>query len=275
MYAHPFKICLYNVEGWKSRSLEVIGLIHSVESSVCVFTEVGEQGDKFKIPDYMTFYKAGFNRSGGVCICVGKNLKVSEVTNSISNTVVLDVYGLSEPIRILGIYWAPSQQRNLNDLSKFIINNTIVAGDFNAATADWGSPKDDNRGAQLKKWIEENNLVYIKNTFNSSKRSKRNIDHLFTNIRDVTGETKAFGTSDHWPILYLSNTISYHKHFVFPKTNWTEYEILLCMLQDFWISLQKLISLDDWYRQYSNFLGAAKNRVTIWKSKEKFRPALP
>ncbi|CAM4802733.1 unnamed protein product [Rotaria magnacalcarata] len=141
MYAHPFKICLYNVEGWKSRSLEVIGLIHSVESSVCVFTEVGEQGDKFKIPDYMTFYKVGFNRSGGVCICIGKNLKVSEVTSSISNTVVLDVYGLSEPIRILGIYWAPSQQRNLNDLSKFIINNTIVAGDFNAATADWGSPE--------------------------------------------------------------------------------------------------------------------------------------
>ncbi|CAF3209572.1 unnamed protein product [Rotaria socialis] len=204
-----------------------------------------------------------------------KNLKGVEIDSSIPNTVVVDIYGLSEPLRIIGIYWPASQQRNLMDLSNFVINNTLIAGDFNAAAMDWGSPTDDNRSFLLKEWIEENDLLYVKNTFNSSRRSKRNIDHLFTNIRNVKGETIAFGTSDHWPIIYTSNTISYHTHSSFPHTSWKEYEVLLCLLQDFWFDLQKSITLDDWYKLYIRFLGAAKNRVTTWKNKEKFRPALP
>ncbi|CAM2713798.1 unnamed protein product [Rotaria socialis] len=274
-FVDPLKNCLYNVEGWKTRRLEVIDLIYSVETSICIFTEVGEQGHDFKISDYNTFYQTGLNRSGGVCICLGKNLKGVEIDSSIPNTVVVDIYGLSEPLRIIGIYWPASQQRNLMDLSNFVINNTIIAGDFNAAAMDWGSPTDDNRSVLLKEWIEENDLLYVKNTFNSSRRSKRNIDHLFTNIRNVKGETIAFGTSDHWPIIYTSNTISYHTHSSFPHTSWKEYEVLLCLLQDFWFDLQKSITLDDWYKLYIRFLGAAKNRVTTWKNKEKFRPALP
>ncbi|CAM4975916.1 unnamed protein product [Rotaria socialis] len=274
-FVDPLKNCLYNVEGWKTRRLEVIDLIYSVETSICIFTEVGEQGHDFKISDYNTFYQTGLNRSGGVCICLGKNLKGVEIDSSIPNTVVVDIYGLSEPLRIIGIYWPASQQRNLMDLSNFVINNTLIAGDFNAAAMDWGSPTDDNRSFLLKEWIEENDLLYVKNTFNSSRRSKRNIDHLFTNIRNVKGETIAFGTSDHWPIIYTSNTISYHTHSSFPHTSWKEYEVLLCLLQDFWFDLQKSITLDDWYKLYIRFLGAAKNRVTTWKNKEKFRPALP
>jgi hypothetical protein len=149
--AIPLKFCLYNVEGWKSRRLEVIDLIHSVESLLCVFTEVGEQDTTCLIPDYNTFYQAGLNRSGGVCIAVGKNLKASEVKTNIPNTMIVDIYGLSEPLRVIGIYWPPSQQRNLEDLSPYVINNTLVAGDFNATTVDWGSPKNDNRGTLLKK----------------------------------------------------------------------------------------------------------------------------
>ncbi|CAF3314472.1 unnamed protein product [Rotaria socialis] len=203
-FVDPLKNCLYNVEGWKTRRLEVIDLIYSVETSICIFTEVGEQGHDFKISDYNTFYQTGLNRSGGVCICLGKNLKGVEIDSSIPNTVVVDIYGLSEPLRIIGIYWAASQQRNLMDLSNFVINNTLIAGDFNAAAMDWGSPTDDNRSFLLKEWIEENDLLY-----------------------------------------------------------------------DFWFDLQKSITLDDWYKLYIRFLGAAKNRVTTWKNKEKFRPALP
>jgi hypothetical protein len=79
---------------------------------------------KFQI---ITLYQARLNLSDGVCISVGKNLKVVGVTSSIPNTVVIDVYRLSEPLRMIGIYWPPSQQRNLNELSKFVINNTIIA----------------------------------------------------------------------------------------------------------------------------------------------------
>ncbi|CAF1944486.1 unnamed protein product, partial [Rotaria magnacalcarata] len=189
--------------------------------------------------------------------------------------MIVDIYGLSEPLRVIGIYWPPSQQRNLEDISPYVINNTLVAGDFNATTLDWDSPKNDNRGILLKKWIEENNRLYIKNTKNSSKRSSRNIDLAFTNIREIVGETLTFGTSDHWPILYTSNSVCYHIHSSFPITKWKEYEIILCLCQEFWLKLQELISLDDWYNKYIKFLSALKCRVTTWKDKEKFRPALP
>ncbi|CAF4185011.1 unnamed protein product [Rotaria magnacalcarata] len=279
--AIPLKFCLYNVKGWKSRRLEAIDLIHSVESLVCVFTEVGEQETTCLIPDYNTFYQTGLNRSGGVCIAVGKNLQASKVKTNIPNTMIVDIYiyiriyGLTEPLRVIGIYWPSSQQRNLEDLSPYITNNTLVAGDFNATTLDWDSPKNDNRGTLLKKWIEENNLLYIKNTKNSSKRSSRNIDLAFTNIREIVGETLTFGTSVHWPILYTSNSVCCHIHSSFPITNWKYYEIILCLCQEFWLKLQELISLDDWYDKYIKFLSALKCRATTWKDKEKFRPALP
>jgi len=263
------------VEGWKNRKLEVIDLIHMVEASIGVWTEVGEQGKSFQIPDYNTFYQAGCNRSGGVCVSVGKNLKAVEVTTTLSNTVIVDVYGLNESIRVIGIYWPPSQKRNLNELSEFIINNTVVAGDFTAALEGWGRPKDDNRGLLLKKWTEENNLTYIKNIFNSSKQSRKNIDLLFTNVKELKGETMNFGTSDHWPIIYTSDYINFPTHSHFPITNWKEFEILIIMLQNFWIKLQDSTPLDEWYNLYISFLGATKDRVTTWKSKEKFRPSLP
>lgn len=268
-------MCQYNVEGWKSRKLEAIDLIQTMEAAIGVWTEVGSQGEKFQIPEYTTFYQKGCNRSGGVCVSVGKNLKPVEVKTTMLNTVIIDIYGLNEPIRIVGIYWPPTGKRNLNELSEFIINNTIVMGDFNAALEGWRSPKDDSRGIALQKWTEENNLNYIKNTFNSSKRSKRNIDLLFTNIKELKGETIKFGTSDHWPILYSSECINFPTHFYFPITNWKEFEILVTILQNFWIELQERIPLDEWYNLYIAFLAATKNRVTNWKSKEKFRPSLP
>ena len=38
----PLKIMCYNVQGWSSRAPEVIELVYKTESSICIFTEVGE-----------------------------------------------------------------------------------------------------------------------------------------------------------------------------------------------------------------------------------------
>ncbi|CAF2937533.1 unnamed protein product [Rotaria sp. Silwood2] len=125
---------------------------------------MGELWNTNKLPHFNIFYQKGTNHSGGVCIAVGKHLKASHVETDIPNTVVIDITGLSEPVRIIGIYWPNSQKRNLDDILPFIVEGTILTGDFNATVREWNSPVTDKRGLVLKDWIEENNLKYIPST---------------------------------------------------------------------------------------------------------------
>ncbi|CAF4463596.1 unnamed protein product, partial [Didymodactylos carnosus] len=192
--------CLFNVQGWKSRALEVLHLIQKAEASLAICTEVGAYWDSFKLPNFNMFYQEGTNHCGGVTIAVGKHPKATKIDSNLENTIVVDISGLSEPIRVIGIYWPESQKTNLKDLDSFICKNTIISGDFNAAIVEWGSPKIDCRGKILKKWVDSRNLQFVPGTFNSSKRSLRNIDLTFTNFPGVEGVTLEFGTSDHWPI---------------------------------------------------------------------------
>ena len=167
------KILCYNVQGWRTRALEATELAYDVQASVCVFTEVGEEWDTCRLPHFNTFHQKGTNRNGGVCIAVGKHLKASRIDIDILNTVVVDIAGLSEPMRIIGIYWPNSQRRNLDDILPYVIEGSVITGDFNATVKEWNSPKTDKRGTQVKEWMEDNNLNYIPSTSHTSKRSRR------------------------------------------------------------------------------------------------------
>ncbi|CAF3703494.1 unnamed protein product [Rotaria sordida] len=63
----------------------------------------------------------GINRNGGVCIAIGKHLKATRIDVNILNTVIIDITGLSEPKRIIGIYWPISQQRDLDDILPYVV----------------------------------------------------------------------------------------------------------------------------------------------------------
>ncbi|CAF4634274.1 unnamed protein product, partial [Rotaria sp. Silwood2] len=134
------KILCYNVEGWGIRALEAVDLVYKTQASICIFTEVGELWNMSRLPHFNTFYQKGTNKNGGVCIAVGKYLKATRVEVNIPNTVVVDITGLSEPVRIIGIYWPASQQRDLNDILSYVIEGTILSGDFNATVKEWNSP---------------------------------------------------------------------------------------------------------------------------------------
>ena len=271
----PLKILCYNVQGWGSRALETIELVYRTEASICVFTEVGELWNQNKIPHFNMFYQKGTNHSGGVCVAVGKHLKASRIETDIPNTLVLDIIGLSEVVRIIGIYWPNSQKRNLDEIIPFLGVNTILIGDFNATVREWNSPLTDKRGEDVKEWIEENNLNYIPSSSHSSKRSLRNIDLSFSNITNISCETLHFGSSDHWPLVLTCENISFDIRGSFSHTNWKAFEAILVLLQTFWIEEQKRSTSNEWYCQYVRFLVAVKNRLTKWKQKDKFRPTLP
>ena len=269
------KILCYNVQGWYTRALEVIELVYKVQTAICIFTEVGELWNKCRLPHFNTFYQKGTNRNGGVCIAIGKHLKATRVEVDIPNTIIIDITGLSEPVRIIGIYWPTSQERDLDDILHYVVEGTILTGDFNATVKEWNRPLIDKRGRRVKKWIEENNLNYIPSTFHTSKRSLRNIDLAFSNIIAISSETLHNGTSDHWPIVLSCENVSFDICSVFPHTKWKTFEAVLVLLQTFWMEEQKKNGANEWYKQYIRFIAAVKSRVTKWKEKEKHRPILP
>jgi hypothetical protein len=258
----PVNILCYNVEGWGTRALEVVDLVYKMDASICIFTEVGELWNSFQLPYFNTFHQKGTNHSGGVCVSIGKHLKGTRVETNIENTVVIDVIGLSEPLRIIGVYWPQSQRRNLDDILPFVIDGTILLGDFNASVKEWGSPSTDKRGACLKEWIEENNLFYIPSTSHSSKRSLRNIDLTFSNMDGMSCATMHFGTSDHWPVVVTCENVTFNTTNTFSHTNWKAFEAVLSLLQSFWIEQLKGMHSDEWYQQYIRFVAAVKIRVT-------------
>ncbi|CAF2033682.1 unnamed protein product [Rotaria magnacalcarata] len=101
----PLNVLTYNVQGWGTRALEVMDLIFKVDSPVCVFTEVRELWNSFKVLHFTSFYQKGTNHSGGVMITIGKHLRATRIDTDIENTIIVDILGLSEQIRIIGIYW--------------------------------------------------------------------------------------------------------------------------------------------------------------------------
>lgn len=234
----PLNILCYNVQGWGSRSLEVIDMIYKVEASICVFTEVGELWNTSRIPHFNIFHQHGTNKSGGVIVAVGKHLKATQIDCHLENSVIVDINGLTESIRIIAIYWPASQIRRLENLEQYVTDNTTITGDFNASIKEWGSASSDRRGRELKEWIEKNNLCYIPSASHSSKSSNRNIDLAFTNIEKVRGETLKSGTSDHWPIIITYENVVWDKNKMFPHVHWKMFEAMLALLQEFWLKVQ-------------------------------------
>lgn len=57
----PLNILTYNVQGCGTRALEPVELIFKTDSSICIFTEVGELWNSFTIPHFNIFYQKGTN----------------------------------------------------------------------------------------------------------------------------------------------------------------------------------------------------------------------
>ena len=271
----PLKVLTYNVQGWGTRALEAMDLIFKVDSPICVFTEVGELWNSFKVPQFTSFYQKGTNHSGGVMLMIGKHLKATRIDTDLENTVIVDVDGLSDQVRIIGIYWPQGQVRNLNDLRPFLVKGTILTGDFNATAEEWGSHTTDKRGGILRNWIVDNELLFVPTTSHTSKRSNRNIDLTFTNLNSAHSVTMFHGTSDHWPTVMTSESVGFYSKGFFPHIDWKVYQTILVLLEDFWTREQKNQTYEQWYQGYVRFLAALKCRLTQWKEREKYRPSLP
>jgi hypothetical protein len=86
-------------------------------------------------------------------------------------------------------------------------------------------------------------------TVNSFEKSAQNIDPTFANFTGITGETLEYGTSDHTPlIVYKSEYICLECENFFETVKWKHYEIILCLLQEYWVKQRELMTIIEWYR---------------------------
>jgi hypothetical protein len=76
------------------------------------------------------------NHSGGICITVGKHRKASRIEINILNIVVIDITRLSEPVRIIGIYWSNSQKQDFDNILSFTVEDIILTDNFNATVKE-------------------------------------------------------------------------------------------------------------------------------------------
>ncbi len=108
------------------------------------------------IPEKYTWKESIKNKNGGVCVAIGKYLKGSRIDFNAENTFIVDVNDFSETIRIIALF--TGQTKNLEELESYIIENTIIIGDFNASINEWSSASSDKRVRDLIEWVEKNNL---------------------------------------------------------------------------------------------------------------------
>ena len=104
------------MQGWGSRNLETIDIIYKTDAAICVFTEVRELWNIFRIPYSNIFHEYGTNKRRGLYVAIGRHLRGPRIKCNIKNTVIVDVNGLSEPIRKIAIYWSAGKVRVLEEL---------------------------------------------------------------------------------------------------------------------------------------------------------------
>lgn len=109
----PLSFISYNVQELATRGVEVLDLIHQVDAYFVICTEVGEKYSSLQLPDFNMFHEEGTNKNGGVVIAIGKHLKACKVDAEILNTLMVDIIGLSEPLRVIGIYTGLAVKREI------------------------------------------------------------------------------------------------------------------------------------------------------------------
>lgn len=71
------------------------------------------------------------------------------------NKLVIDILGLNEPLRVIGIYWLDSQKSEIEETTQIITNNIIITGDFNVVVEEWNRPSTDKRESLIKSCCEK------------------------------------------------------------------------------------------------------------------------
>lgn len=211
------KIIQWNINRFYKKLDELKMLISEISPEIICLQETNfTNSNTGNIPNYSRFSKyrtSGLRASGGVATYVKSiypSKKISISTHLEAITVTVKLIGIE--VNICNIYLPNQQTFSENDLENIIKQLPkpfIITGDFNSHNVRWGSLKTDNRGKEIDKILENDNLVLLNSMepthINSYNGNLSNIDLTFANAslsqRLDWSVLNNITSSDHFPIV--------------------------------------------------------------------------
>ena len=141
-------------------------------------------------------------------------------------------------ITVVNLYISPDQDIDTNLLATAFTPNSIIVGDLNSKNTLWGSPRTDQRGANIEKLMDENNFTVLNNgepTYTHHNGTRSHLDlslachTLATNSNwEVLSDTLG---SDHSPTITSTNIhciedIDISQKFILRKADWESFKII-------------------------------------------------
>lgn len=268
------RVLLFNVRGLDKRCEEVLLLMEKYDFHCLVLIETGAfdmDHIRKSFINYKGYYQEGENSWGGVLMLVKNIIPVTRIKCDNPNICVIDLK-LDQPCRLMGVYAPSSKSWDWDVLSRFIIDNSCLFGDFNVDL----EAKDDEKSAEkLIEWSTRNMLTPILPDSFTSLRSLRTIDYVFargspTTIQVCNEKT----TSDHKPLISTVDC-EIKESSMGSNTHWKVFQYFLSLTLEFWDNQSKISTMEEYYVNFITLLDALKTRCTLYFPIKKYRIAIP
>ena len=238
-------IVQWNCRGLKSNFDELSLLISEYKPvAVCLQETFLKKEDSISIKYhsmYNTYFADGNRARGGVTVVVNNSIPHRLIPLNTTLQAVAVRISLHNTITLCSIYLSPStpiDENKLNDLLLQLPAPFVIAGDFNGHNVMWGCNDNNQRGAQIERFIANNSLSYMnddksKTYMHPATGSYSSIDLtlcspvLLPNFTwRVTDDSRG---SDHFPIIFSSkqpSSTEKPRTWKLSKANWNKFDTL-------------------------------------------------
>ncbi|CAF4996118.1 unnamed protein product [Rotaria sp. Silwood1] len=183
-------------------------MIKEHQPMIISLNELGSHTDMKSIQHVLLGYdiiKAeSTNKHGGALVAIDKRIRCVPINLNQLNIAAAIITLNDSTYTITSIYSPSNTPLPLKTMSLLLTysNHTILLGDFNAKHIDWGCSTTNPKGAQLLKWINDNNLIIHNTNMSTSLRSSNIIDLIISNQQrdSIDCTSLPYTCSDHFPI---------------------------------------------------------------------------
>ncbi|GIZ04204.1 RNA-directed DNA polymerase from mobile element jockey [Caerostris extrusa] len=243
---HSLRVGFWNAAGIRRQLEEVKEFVSDHDLDLFLIQETFLQpGFRAEIPNFTLYRNDRVNittlrAGGGTCIYVKNALVHHQIPTPTLTSTEATILNLKitekNSIVFISIYCIVGRGTPFEDLKKLqkIHSNVIFAGDFNATHTSWNNSKNNQRGVQLNKFLNENNHRIIAPTSATRIDPRYNAQNIidFATFKNIPYPATAAVfqelSSDHLPCLLEINLNV--KPQTIPNlfiTNWDDYNFNL------------------------------------------------
>lgn len=261
-------IISWNCEGISSKKDELMAIIDRNNPDIVLLQETFLKENKdFRIRNYTTYRKERKNKvGGGVAILIKHDIVHHPLPpileNSKTETIGIELIRKNnERIQINSLYSPPKHKIEAVEWDEIMRrgNKIITAGDFNTKHTEWNCKTTNQKGRDMKKYVE-NRDVYILSPTEATHRQNGKEDILdMAMIKNITSnvyiEVSDNTTSDHDPIKVTIEGETIRKKKIF--TDWKEFKNTL----DTTTRIKDIRSDEDLEKEVENLEETIKNAI--------------